>query len=180
MLGHFLSTQNWSAAEDLLRQMADLRDVPASVFYNLAKVLEVQGKNAQISSWLQKAVNSDPKHTHAWFELGRSLMLDDPIAAENAFSRAAILDPSDGDCWRNLARLRLRMGDWVGCSEALKHLPKDQETQVISYRISCERGLANETLRDDLLAKREIRPDAIKALTRVAKGSMPLRFPQAR
>jgi tetratricopeptide (TPR) repeat protein len=179
-LGLCIATQNWAGAEVLLRQMAEKKRAPASVFYNLAKVLEIQGKKDQISTWLQKAIETDPKHTNSWFELGRALMRDDPIAAEKAFSRASMLDPLDNDCWRNLVRLRLRIGDWEGCSKALGHLPNDTETQVAKYRIACETGQPSKSLRDALFLNKEMRPDAIKALTRVARGSLPFRFPQAR
>lgn len=176
-LPQLIAAQDWPAAERMLRRMAAQKGAPASVFYNLAKVLDQMGQGAKMLPWLRRAVATDPQYQHAWFELGRALMRDDPAQAAAAFARAAALDPADQDCWRNLARLRLRLGDWAGCAAALAHLPADGETAILSYRLACETGNATAQQRSALLADKALRPAALKALTRVAKGSLPLRLP---
>ncbi len=180
-LPQLLARRDWKAAEALLRKAA-VAGAPAAVFYNLAKVLEMRGKTADIAPWLEKAVAADPRHPNAWFELGRARMdlNGDLPGAEAAFSRAVDLEPDDADAWRNLARLRLRLGNWAGCAEALVHLPEDAETLPMAYRVACERSEDTEALRARLLSDRALRPAALKALTRVAKGQLPLRLPQAR
>jgi tetratricopeptide (TPR) repeat protein len=149
------------------------------VYYNLAKVLEAQGRKMEMLPWLERAVQKAPSHADAWFELGRVLMATDLVAAEEAFTRSVGLKPAE-DCWRNLARLRLRLCDWEGCAVALAQLPGDTETRTIAYRVACELGHDVRQMRAQLLAEASIRPDALKALTRVSRGSLPLKFPQAR
>lgn len=175
-LARLLSRADWKGAEALLRRAAGRPGATAAVFYNLAKVLEVQGRSHQMRPWLQKAVESDPNHADAWFELGRALMATDFPGAEAAFARSVALKP-DADCWRNLARLRLRLQDWDGCLEALRHLPEDAETLPMAYRVACETGAVATDLRDRMLCDPALRPEALKALTRVAHGTLPLKLP---
>ena len=133
-----LARGDWSAAENALLDAASRRGATAGVFYNLARVLEAQGKDNEMIPWLRKAVAVDPNHSMAWYELGRAQMAHDPQAAEKSFSTAAKLSPGDQDCWRHLARLRMRLADWEGCSAALRELPEDTETLSIAYRVACE------------------------------------------
>lgn len=180
-LPRLLARQDWTGAEALLRKAA-VKGASAPVFYNLAKVLEMQGKGREMAPWLEKAVAADPRHVNAWFELGRLRMdvVEDLPGAEAAFAKVVALGADDADAWRNLARLRLRMADWRGCAAALAHLPEDRETLPMSYRVACERGEDAKELRARMLADPTLRPAALKALTRVAKGTLPLRLPQAR
>lgn len=180
-LGTFIAKRNWPAAELVLRQMAAQDGAPASVFYNLAKVLEMQQKHGERVAHLREAVRRQAQYGAAWFELGRALIAEqDWPEAEAAFAQAALQDPDDQEIWRSLARLRLRLGDWSGCRVALSRLPEDAETKIMHYRTAAELGEDTSHLRAQLLADKSLRPGAIKALTRVAKGSLPLRFPQAR
>ena len=178
-LAHCLARADWPAAEAILRKAAKAPDADAATLYNLARVLDITGQTAEARTWLERAVAKDPAHADAWFELGRSLIADDLEAAERAFAHSARLRPA-ADCWRYLARLRLRLCDWAGCAEALLHLPKDAETLTMSYRVASETGADTKTLRAQMLDDASTRPDALKALTRVARGSLPLRMPQAR
>ncbi|SEQ91499.1 hypothetical protein [Thalassovita taeanensis] len=175
-LPRLLAAENWPAAEKLLRRAAGHKNAPAQVFYNLAKVIEAQGGAGLF--WLKRAVRADPRYAVAWFELGRGLIdARDLPGAEAAFAKAALLDPSDAEAWRNLLRLRLRLSDWARARGALGHLPEDMETRLAAYRIAAELGEDVTNLRAALLADPAIRPEAIKALTRTAKGQVPLRFP---
>ncbi len=133
-----LARGDWSAAENALLEAASQRGATAGVFYNLARVLEAQGKDNEMILWLRKAVAVDPNHSMAWYELGRAQMAHDPQAAEKSFTKAAKLSPGDQDCWRHLARLRMRLADWEGCAAALQELPEDTETLSIAYRVACE------------------------------------------
>lgn len=167
--------QDWAAAERLLRRAAQGQGATAPVFYNLAKVLEAQGKPDQRLHWLRRAVARDPAHPAAWFEIGRALLaLPDLAGAEAAYARAALLDPSDAEAWGALWPLRLRLGDWAGARAALATLPDTPATRAARYRIACELGEAPDPA--PLLADPAGRPEALKALTRVSRGRMPLRL----
>ena len=176
-LPHLLSRQDWAGAEVLLRRALSDPKAPAALAYNLAKVLELQGKDGV--EWLQRCVAQEPRHADGWFELGRALMATDFAGAEAAFARSVALKPA-ADAWLNLARLRQRLGDWAGCGAALAHLPQTAETRAMAYRVACETGAETGALRADLLSRASERPEALKALTRTAKGHLPLRLPQAR
>lgn len=176
-LPHLLSRQDWAGAEVLLRRALMDPKAPAALAYNLAKVLELQGKDGV--EWLGRCVAQEPRHADGWFELGRALMATDFGGAEAAFARSVALKPA-ADAWLNLARLRLRLGDWAGCGAALAQLPQTTETRAMAYRVACETGAETGALRSDLLSRASERPEALKALTRTAKGHLPLRLPQAR
>jgi tetratricopeptide (TPR) repeat protein len=173
-LPRLIAAADWPGAEAVLRRAATA-SAPAAVFYNLAKVLEMQGKPDR-AEWLARAVTRDPGHQAAWFELGRA-RLDAPAVALDAFHRAATLAPGDTDAWRMVLRLALRLCDWPRLAAALAHLPQDAETQVARYRWRAETGQATADDRAALLADAAMRPAALKALTRVAKGALPLRLP---
>lgn len=187
-LPRLLATRQWDAAERLLRQAAARPGAPAAVHYNLGKVLEVKGASAPRVPCYRRAVAADPRHAAAWFELGRALLAEaeaqgiaPPLAeAEGAFARAAALTPADRDAWRMLLRLRLRLGDWAGVEAACRHLPRDGETATAAYRAAAEQGHPDAAaLRAALLADPALRPEALKALTRVARGAVPLRIAPA-
>ncbi len=128
-------------------------------------------------AWLKRAVAADARYGVAWFELGRAqIEAGDWAAAEQAFSWALALDPVDADARINLARLRLRLGDWMGARAACEGLAETGEVLAILYRAVCELGEDASDLQDRLLADPTERVRALKALTRVAKGSVPLRL----
>jgi tetratricopeptide (TPR) repeat protein len=176
-LPRLLAVADWPAAERLLRRAAR-PGAAAAVFYNLAKVLEAQGKTGQVAHWLGRAVAADPGHAKAWFELGRAQhAAGDSGRALVAFRKAATLDPADTEAWRMVLHLALRLCDWAGAEAALDHLPDGPGTAAARYRVLAETGRAGPQDRAALLADPAGRPEALKALTRVAKGSLPLRLP---
>lgn len=176
-LPRLLADADWPAAERLLRRAARPA-APAAVFYNLAKVLEAQGKTGQMAHWLGRAVAADPGHAHAWFELGRCHhAAGDATTALAAFRKAAALAPADGEAWRMVLRLALRLCAWDVAEAALGHLPDGPETAAARYRVLAETGRAGPQERAALLADPARRPEALKALTRVARGTLPLRLP---
>ncbi|SMX44977.1 Tetratricopeptide repeat protein [Actibacterium lipolyticum] len=176
-LPRLLQQQDWPAAERLLRRAAKDKAATAAVFYNLGKVLEAAGKPAQTAAWYRKAVAKDPNHANAWFELGRAQLANHDFAgAEGAFAKAAALSPDDGDALLNLARIRLRLGKWDTARAAWAQLPESAERTAAMYRIAAELGAPTAELRRALLADPAARATALKALTRTAKGSLPLRL----
>ncbi|MHC0053471.1 tetratricopeptide repeat protein [Actibacterium sp. D379-3] len=173
-----LAAQDWAGAERLLRRAAQDRRAPAQVFYNLGKVLEAAGKPQQSGPWYRKAVAGDPAYALAWFELGRwAVAADDLALAEKAFAKAVDLAPEDADAWRNLGRVRLRLGQWAAARIAWARFA-DGEARSALYRIAAELGEDVQDLQRGLLADPALRPEAMKALTRVARGRVPLRFPK--
>lgn len=176
-LPQLIARADWPGAERVLRRAAQGPNPPAAVFYNLAKVLEAQGKHTQRGLWLERALAVDPGHALSWFDLGRLHTEAQPRAALRAFARAAALVPSDLESQRMVARLALRLGDWAALAGALAHLPQDGESRIAAYRLACETGQDARALRDALLADPAQRPAALAALGRVARGSLPLRLP---
>lgn len=173
-----IAAQDWAGAERMLRRAAKSKGAGAQVFYNLGKVLQAGGKGAQSGAWFKKAVAADQGYAIAWFELGRwAIDADDLTLAERCFDKAAMLAPDDADAWRNLGRVRLRLGDWAAARTAWDRLGEDAEVLTARYRIAAELGEDTAALQATLLAQADMRPEAMKALVRVAKGSVPLRFP---
>ena len=172
-----LAAQDWPAAERVLKRAAQARPGEAAILYNLGRVLMEQGQWAPARHWLKQAIAAQPKHQAAWFELGRtSLELSEVGAARVAFSKALELDPSDQDAARNLGRVALRLGDFAAARAAYAKLdPNEIETACALYRIAAETGDPEASaLRAGLLARRSDRAQVLKALTRTAKGALPL------
>lgn len=169
-----LAAQDWPAAERLLRRLAKGKAPTADVFYNLAKVLEMAGKRAQVRHWLERAVGCKPDYAIAWFELGRAAVDEGDLpAARLAFVKALALAPQDADARRSLGRVALRLGDWEMANACFAG-QTDREAQMARYRIGAETGAPVDDLRAALLARGEWRPEVLKTLTRTAKGSIPL------
>ncbi|KEO56444.1 tetratricopeptide repeat protein [Thioclava pacifica] len=179
-LGHLIAAQDWAGAEAVLRREAARKDAPAQIFYNLAKVLEAAGRPEQMGHWLTRAVKRDPGYAIAWFELGRVKLAGDQLEeARAAFARALALDHQDADAARNLMRLALRLGHWEEAANAAHRLGADPEALATRYRAASELGHVDEAdhLRNALLHDPANRAVALKALTRVAKGQLPMRLP---
>ncbi len=124
-----LATEDWIAAETLLREAVQSDGARAAVFFNLAKVLEKQGRTEEREALIKRALEMESGHAQAWFDLGM-LRADggDLRGAEAAFSRAAECRPQDEAAWRQVLRMRVALGRWIGVQEALNHLPQDAET----------------------------------------------------
>ena len=171
-----LAAQDWPRAERLLRRAAAAKGAPASVFYNLGKVLEAAGKGGQSRAWYRKAVAADPAHAHAWFELARAALdQDDWPAAADGFAAALRLSPDDTDAARNLMRVALRLGRWDQARQAAGLLDDDEAVQA-RYRAAAELGEETGALQAQLL-RSGARQMALTTLTRTAKGRIPLRLP---
>ncbi len=174
-LSHALAARDWPKAERLLRRVVARAGAPASAHYNLGKVLFEQGKTAPAIMALRRAVATDPNHQAAWFELGRAaLLVPDLSLAGAAFSKAALLDPQDADARINAARVALRRGLW---QDALTHAEgaMSGDAALIRYRALAERGdkAAADALAA-LLSDRGRRADVLTAMTRTARGRIPL------
>jgi tetratricopeptide (TPR) repeat protein len=174
-----IARRDWPAAERLLRRAARRAEAPAAVFYNLAKVLEAQGKTEQRLAWLARATAADPAHADAWFETGRArLDAGDLAGAEAAFARAAALQPQARDAWAMLLRLRLRLARWREAREALARAGDlGGEGKIAAFRIACELGEPAAAERAAMLADPGLRPAALRALAQTARGRLPLRLP---
>lgn len=171
-----IQAEDWPRAEKVLRRAADAKGASAEVYYNLAKVLEAGGKAGQRTIWLRRAVAKRPDYAMAWFELGRAALEGrDFQTALEAFGKAATLDPMDCDARRNLGRVALRLCDWEGAKQGFGDDP-DLEARLAWYRIRTETGEASPSDRDALLSNPSERAEALRTLTRVAKGSLPLRL----
>lgn len=173
-LAVFIAEENWRGATAVLKREAGKAGAPASVFYNLAKVLEADKKWKQSGKWLKKAIQIDPTYQIAWFELGRwSIDQGDFQVAFEAFCKSSELDPDDKDAKRNAARIGLRLGMWEQAREHWKSC-SDIEAEQARYRIAAELGESIDGLQARLLENRKARPEVIKTLTRTAKGKIPL------
>lgn len=179
VLARALARGDWSAAERLLRRAAARPGATAAVFYNLAKVLEAQGRHDQRLAWLRRATAADPAHADAWFETGRALIAaGDFAAAEAALARAASLDPAARDVWTLLLRVRLRRGRWAEAAAALARAGDlGLEGRIAAYRIACEQGADPAPLQAALLADPAARPAALRAITQTARGRLPFALP---
>ena len=158
----------------MLRREACRKGATAQIYYNLAKVLEQVGKWQQAGQWLRRAVLKDPTYAIAWFELGRWQLDQRALrAAYGAFKTAFELNQQDHDAKRNAARLALRLGDW-NQAQLLWQAFDDQEASLARYRIGAELGETEPGTIDALLSDKCHRPETWKALTRTARGSLPL------
>ncbi len=169
-----LASSDWGSAERLLRRAAQRAGAGADVFYNLALVLDRAGKGAQSGAWLLRAVARRPDYAAAWFELGRwRLDARDLWGARHAFACAGTLDPADADARRNLGRVALRLGRWDEAARTFAGAD-DAEARIARYRIAAETGEDARPLLDRLLAGGAPRQAVLTAMTRTARGRIPL------
>ena len=170
-----LQSANWPVAKALLTKAAQDTAATAPVFYNLGKVLEANCEYQQSGAWFEKAVNAMPEYAIAWFELGRwAINHKHYPKALNAFLECTELTPDDTDAWRNLARTALRCGDWATAERAWQRFD-DTEAKIARYRVQVELGNDGKALLSQLLSQADCRLEVLRAMTRTARGSIPLR-----
>lgn len=176
-----ISRSDWPTAERLLRQWAQKKSAPATVFYNLAQVLVRSGKADQAGAWYRKAVAADPGYADAWCEYGAwRLERGEAAEARAAYAKALALRSEDLDARRGAARTAMRLGEWRAAAAdwtmVLQSAPDDEEAQVGALRAALETNDPSAgQARRELAARPQARPALLKALTRSAKGSVPLR-----
>ncbi len=106
-----IAASDWPRAITVLKRLAERKEAPASIDYNLAKALVLAGRAPQAGRWFERALAKDPAHASAWFEYGRwHLAAGDLAASHEAFAQAVALTPDDRDAHVNLARIAHRRG----------------------------------------------------------------------
>ncbi|PJE29671.1 tetratricopeptide repeat protein [Pseudooceanicola antarcticus] len=176
-LNRALGAGDWKTADEILSRLARKAPADAALLYNLGRVKMERGQWPAARTWLRRALAAAPSHAHAWFELGRTeLKLGDLAAAQQGFARAMALDPSDADARLNLARIATRLADHAAVREALAPLAgQTAEIDALRYRAAAELGLPEaEPEAAALWSRKGARAEALKALTRVAKGRLSL------
>lgn len=171
-----LTTGDWQRAERLLAPLARGREAHPSLLYNYGKVLIELGKAGRAAEALRRAVEAEPGHGNAWFELGRAALMSENFAtAREAFGQALFLAPHDEDARRKLGRVALRVGAWELAIKAWEPLAGDPEAEIALYRLAAETGAEErEARRARLLESHPDRAAVIQALVRVSKGTVPL------
>jgi len=171
-----LRVADWSAAERIMQTAARRTDAQLSILYNYGKVLFELGRAADAVQCLTRAVNALPSHGNAWFELGRAaIAAQDLRLAQDAFTRALELCPTDRDARRNLGRVALRRGAHALAREVWQGLAGDEEADLALYRCAAELGAPDAAMRRAaLLASHPNRAAVIRTLVRVSKGAVPL------
>lgn len=146
------------------------------MLYNHGKVLMEMGRMQAAAELLHRAVSAAPDHAAAWFELGRSALLqEDFITSFTGFSRALELTPNDQDARCNLGRVALRLGEYSAARAAWSPLRGDAEADLALYRIAAETGDPSAARkRHDLLMHHPNKAAVIRTLVRVSKGALPL------
>ncbi|MEL6196366.1 MAG: tetratricopeptide repeat protein, partial [Pseudomonadota bacterium] len=86
--------------------------------------------------------------------------------------------PSDADARLNLARLVLRLGDWEKAEALWRSIDADEAKPAL-FRAAAEMGEQAQARRllEEMMAEPQLRPAALKAMTRTAKGQIPLSAP---
>ncbi len=91
-------------AEAFLRQAVEIDKKNHFMYFNLAKALMEQGKDAHALKWHRKALELDPKHDKAWLNYGRSLSNQGEIdGAIAAYDRAIALNANLAEACTNKA-----------------------------------------------------------------------------
>lgn len=176
-----INQEDWPTAERLLRQWTKKKSAPAMVFFNLAQVLVRSGKPDQAGAWYRKTLAVDSGHGDAWCEYGAwRLARGEAAEAAACFAKALALRGRDRDALRGAARAAMRLGDWRIASArwaaVLEAVAEDEEARVGLLRAALETGDPSaDEIRRELAARPDARPALLKALTRTAKGSIPLR-----
>lgn len=175
-LQHALQTENWPIAKSLLQQAAAEPTAQAAMYYNLGKVMEMNDEYISSGECFEKALDLKPDYALAWFELGRWALIHRHYdRALTAFEQSVSLTPEDADAWRNLARTALRCGNWTTAASAWQRFD-DAEAEIARYRIQVETGHDGRQQLNLLLAEPHCRAAVLKAMTRTARGSIPLRI----
>ncbi len=106
MLGIIKGIENLHAdAEIFLRKALDLDKKNYFIFFNLAKSLSEQGKDADSLKWHRKAVELNPKSADAWLNYGNSLLkLGELDTAAIAYDRTLQINENCAPAYANKAR----------------------------------------------------------------------------
>lgn len=171
--------ENWEAAARILGPFAARPDAHPSILYNYGKVLLEQGKAQAAQAVLQRLLAQEAGHVNGWFELGRAALLSEDLGtADRAFAQVLQRTPNDRDAALNLARVRLRLGQFEAAHQLWLQFEGTREADLALYRTAAEQALPEAGERSaKLLRDHPERAAVLKALTRVAKGSLPLRLP---
>jgi tetratricopeptide (TPR) repeat protein len=180
-----LASQDWSRAEQGLRQMIEQSgpEIPASLAYNLGLTLKHKGDLAASGAWFERALEADPEHQNARFELASWLMEQERLQqAYELFAAYLANQKDDYDALLNQARLARRLGKNEEAEALLVRLlplvDERLEVALLAADLAQHRGDQDDASRYFAMIFSKgappLRAAALKILTGGVKGSFPL------
>lgn len=116
-----LRRQNWERAADQLQRCLALNPNFDNAMTGLARALAKLGRADEAKSWLNKALQSNPKNYRAWYQSGLLDAGSDPAAAEAAYEKTIAIQPSFFAGQRELGMLLFQQKNYAA---AAPHLEK--------------------------------------------------------
>ncbi|MFT4978264.1 MAG: hypothetical protein ACI8S6_004172 [Myxococcota bacterium] len=130
---------------DLLDTRSEDHDGPAAEALYRARALDAGGRHAEALIALDAVTRSEPALAEGWNLLGRALAALGEEGAEDAFLRAAALDPGDHDSLTRLGMFYYQKARFADCvaayTDALRITPGDGRDW--HNRAACNRDLGD-------------------------------------
>jgi arylsulfatase A-like enzyme/Flp pilus assembly protein TadD len=122
MLGEgALRQQNWEKAATELKRCLQLNPSFDQAMTGLAHALNELGNTAEAQTWLEKALNYNPRNYRALYELGALKAKTDKPAAIADLEKAVAIQPNFPPLQRDLGMLQVEQKNYA---QAAKHLAK--------------------------------------------------------
>ena len=166
-----LRRQEWSSAADQLHRCLQLNPNFDNAMTGLARALAKLGRGEEASSWLDKALQSNPQNYRAWYQKGL-LEASDPTAAQSAFEKTIAIQPNFSAGQRELGMIFFQQKQFA---TAAPHLEKAVELGLDEARLHNFLGICYNRTNRSAKAVREFQ-HAIQLDPNLAEAHLNLAF----
>lgn len=127
-----LRRENWEKAAVDLQRCLELNPNFDNAMTGLARALAKLGRAEEATSWLDKALASNPQNYRAWYQKGLLDEAGNPMAAEAAYRKATTIQPNFAAGQRELGMSLFTQKDYAAASP---HLEKAIELGLDDARL---------------------------------------------
>jgi len=166
-----LRRQEWSSAADQLQRCLQLNPNFDNAMTGLARALAKLGRVEEASSWLDKALQSNPQNYRAWYQKGL-LEASDPEAAQSAYEKTIAIQPNFSAGQRELGMILFQQKQFAA---AAPHLEKAVELGLDEARLHNFLGICYNRTNRTAKAVREFQ-HAIQLDPNLAEAHLNLAF----
>jgi len=137
MLGeNALRRRDWDQAASELTKCLELNPNFDQAMVGLGRALVNQGKADEAKTWIEKALNYNPRNYRAWYELGYVKSKSDPAAAIEAYSKAIGIQPNFAPVRRDLGMLEYQQKNYAESAKQLARATElgiDQDAPLFNF-----------------------------------------------
>ncbi len=120
MLGEAAArAQKWEEASAAFQKSLELNPKFDQAMTGRANALFRQGDVEGATSWLQRALQYNPRNFRAWYELGSLQGKTDKVAAASAFRKSVAIQPNFAFGWRDLGALQVEQKNYGEAAQSL-------------------------------------------------------------